>query len=68
MAHNEHNKPRKKEGFFLIILGAFIFITAPTYLKDSPELGMIAIIAGFIVGGIGFYLNFIKGKTKGSGR
>ncbi len=60
MAHREHNRSRKSGAFFLIILGALIFITAPLYLSDSPELGMAAIVFGFIVGGLGFYLNFFK--------
>ena len=60
MAHREHNRSRKSGAFFLIILGALIFITAPLYLGDSPELGMAAIVFGFIVGGLGFYLNFFK--------
>jgi len=41
-----------------------VFITAPTYLSDSPELGFAAIIFGFLVGGIGFYLNFFKRRKK----
>ncbi|MFQ6024997.1 MAG: hypothetical protein ACE5JT_00575 [Nitrosopumilaceae archaeon] len=64
MAHNEHNKPRRSGGFFLIIFGALLFILVPTYLKDSPELGIAAIVFGFIVGGLGFYLNFIRGRKK----
>jgi hypothetical protein len=63
LVHREHNKPRSK-GFFLIILGAILFIIAPTYLADSSELGLIAIIFGFLLGGIGFYLNFLKGRKK----
>ena len=59
MAHNAHNK-RKSGGFLLIIFGALIFFLAPTYLADSPDLGIIAIIFGFIIGGIGFYLNFLR--------
>ena len=62
MAHREHNKNRRSGGFFLIILGAIVFVTAPTYLAESPELGMLAILFGFVVGGIGFYFQFIKGK------
>ncbi|MEX0657460.1 MAG: hypothetical protein WD154_07955 [Nitrosopumilaceae archaeon] len=60
MAHSEHNKPRKSGGFFLIILGALIFILAPMTLSESPQTGIGFIVLGFIVGGIGFYLNFIK--------
>ncbi len=63
MAHSAHNKSRSG-GFFLIILGALIFITTPIYLSEQPELGIIAIIFGFLVGGLGFYLNFVKGKRR----
>ncbi len=64
MAHKDHNKPRKSGGFFLIIFGALLFILAPTYLIDSPELGIVSIVFGFVIGGLGFYLNFIKGRGK----
>ena len=33
MVHGDHNKNRSG-GFFLIILGALIFITSPLYLAD----------------------------------
>ena len=54
MAHNEHNKP-KRSGLFLIVLGAVLLIVAPTQYPDSQELGMLALIGGFIMGGLGFY-------------
>ena len=59
MAHREHNK-RRSGGFFLIILGALIFVTAPIYLSESPEFGIAAIVFGFAVGGVGFYINFLR--------
>lgn len=62
MAHNEHNKPRRSGGFFLIILGALLFIVSPTYFHDDPGTGTAFIIFGFIIGGIGFYLNFVKNR------
>ena len=37
MVHGDHNKNRSG-GFFLIILGALIFITSPLYLADSPQI------------------------------
>jgi len=64
MVHSEHNRQRKSGGFFLIIFGALIFILAPTYLTDPPELGTVAIISGFLIGGIGFYLSFVRGRIK----
>ena len=63
MAHDEHNK-RKSGGFLLIILGALIFFLAPTYLTDSPELGGAAIAFGFIIGGIGFYMTFLRKRKR----
>ena len=63
MVHGDHNKNRSG-GFFLIIFGALLFISSPLYLADSPALGGAAIVFGFIVGGLGFYMNFIRGKGK----
>jgi hypothetical protein len=60
MAHSEHNKPRKSGVFVLIIFGALIFVLAPTMLRDTPELGFVAIVFGFIIGGLGFYLRFVR--------
>jgi vacuolar-type H+-ATPase subunit I/STV1 len=62
MAHSEHNKQRKSGGFFLIIFGAILFMLVPWQLSDSPELGFAAIVFGFIIGGIGFYIQFVKGR------
>ena len=63
MAHREYNK-KSSGGFFMIILGALLFMLAPWQLSDSPELGGVAIIFGFIIGGIGFYIQFVKGKSR----
>ncbi len=63
MAHDEHNR-RRSGGFFLIILGALIFVTAPLYLADSPELGAAAIAFGFLVGGLGFYMTFLRRRSR----
>jgi hypothetical protein len=60
MVHDEHNKPKKSGNFFLIILGAVLLIVAPTIYPNEPELGFLAFVFGFIIGGIGFYLRFIK--------
>lgn len=60
MAHNEHNKPKKSGAFFLIIFGALLFIVAPTWFADRPEIGLLTIILGFAVGGLGFYLRFVR--------
>lgn len=60
MVHDEHNKPKKSGNFFLIILGALLLIIAPTIYPETPELGFLAFVGGFIIGGIGFYLRFVK--------
>ena len=61
MVHNEHNKP-KRSGLFLIVFGAVLLIVAPTQYSGSQELGMMALIGGFIMGGLGFYLKYVKKK------
>ena len=60
MAHRAPGRSRGSGGFFLILLGALMFITAPLYLQDSPWLGAAAIGFGFAVGGLGFYLRFVR--------
>lgn len=60
MAHNEHNKPKKSGGFFLVIFGALLLIIAPTIYPQAASLGILAFIAGLIIGVLGFYLRFIK--------
>lgn len=64
MAHDEHNKPKKGSTFFLIIFGALLFVIAPTFLADEPEFGAVAIISGFLIGGLGFYLHFVRSRKK----
>lgn len=60
MAHSEHNKPRKSRAFLLIILGAVLFIISPTWFANRPEIGFSMIALGFVIGGLGFYLRFIR--------
>jgi len=62
MVHNEHNKPKRSSSLLLIILGAILFMIGPTQYQNSPELGILALVSGFILGGIGFYLKYVKGK------
>jgi hypothetical protein len=64
MYHNEHNKPKRSTSLFLIVFGAVLFMVGPTQYQESPELGMLALVSGFILGGIGFYLKYVKGKIK----
>ncbi|HUT06949.1 MAG TPA: hypothetical protein VMW74_09740 [Nitrosopumilaceae archaeon] len=64
MAHDQHNKSRNNGGFALIILGALLLYLAPNIYPTSPELGILALVGGIIVGSIGFYLKFIRNKEK----
>ena len=61
MAHNEHNRPKQSSGAFaLIILGALLLFIAPTIHGDTPDLGVASLVFGIIIGGIGFYLRFVR--------
>jgi len=64
MAHDQHNKSRRSGGFALIILGALLLFLAPNINPTNPELGFLALVGGIIIGGIGFYLRFIKNREK----
>ena len=63
MAHSEHNRSKKSGGFFLILLGALLFFLAPIFLMGTTE-GFVLIILGFIVGGIGFYLKYVRKERR----
>ena len=62
MAHSEHNRP-KGSGIILIAIGILIFIFAPGYFKQNTAGGLGVIILGFVLGGIGFYIGFLKKRT-----
>lgn len=64
MVHSEHNRSRNSGGFALVILGALLLFLAPNIYPTMPQLGAISLVAGVIIGGIGFYLKFIKGRAK----
>lgn len=64
MAHDQHNKSRNNGGFALIILGALLLFLAPNINPTSPELGFLALVGGIFIGGLGFYLKFIRSKEK----
>jgi hypothetical protein len=64
MAHNQHNKSRSSGGFVLIIFGALLLFLAPNINPTSPELGMMALVGGIIIGALGFYIKFIRNKEK----
>ena len=62
MAHNEHNKPKRSGSLLLIIAGSILLMLAPTQYPTSQELGILALISGLIIGSIGFYIKFVKGR------
>ncbi len=64
MAHSEHNRSKKSGGFVLIIFGALLLFLAPNIHPTSPELGVMALIGGIIIGGTGFYIRFIKNRPR----
>ena len=59
MAHNEYNRPRGS-GIILIAIGILIFVFAPGYIKNNIVLGVAIVVIGFLLGGIGFYISFVK--------
>ena len=64
MAHNEHNRQKKGGGFFLIIFGALLLFLAPNLHTDNPELGIVCLVSGILVGAVGFYTRFIKKQKR----
>ncbi len=64
MVHGEHNRSRNSGSFALIIFGALMLFLAPNIHPEMPDLAIMAFVTGIIVGGIGFYLKFLKGRIK----
>ena len=64
MVHGEYNKSKNNGGFALIILGALLLFLAPNIYQDMRELGTMSLIGGIIIGSIGFYLKFFRGRVK----
>ncbi len=64
MAHSEHNRP-KGSGMVLIAIGILIFVFAPRYFKNDIIAGLAIIIFGFSIGGLGFYISFVRKKRRG---
>lgn len=61
MVHDAHNR-RVGSGMFMILVGCFLFIVGPLYLIETPGLGAAAIVAGFAIGGLGFYVRYRAAK------
>jgi len=64
MVHGEHNKSKNSGGFALIILGALMLIVGPQEAIVPKSLSVIVWVGGIIIGGIGFYLKFLKNRVK----
>ena len=64
MVHGEHNKSRNSGGFALIILGALMLIVGPQEAIVPKSLSVIVWVGGIAIGGIGFYLKFVKTRVK----
>ncbi len=63
MVHSEHNRSRGGSWFALIIFGAIMLFLAPTIYSDEPEMGMTAFVAGLGIGGLGFFLRFVRRRA-----
>ena len=64
MVHSEHNRSKNSGGFAMIILGALLLIIGPQEAIVPKSLSVIVWIGGISIGGIGFYLKFIKNRVK----
>ncbi len=64
MVHGEYNKSKNSGGFALIILGALLLIVGPQEAIIPKSLSVIVWVGGMLIGGIGFYLKFIKNRIK----
>lgn len=64
MAHSEHNRSKRGGAFALIIFGALLLFAAPNIYDEFPEMAVAALVGGFVIGGIGFYLNFRSRKGR----
>jgi len=68
LVHDEHNRSKKGGSFFLVIFGALLLIIAPTIYPGDQTLGVLSFVSGFIIGGLGFYIRFIKKTSRNSSR
>jgi len=64
MAHSKHNKSKNSTGFALIIFGALLLFLAPNIYPSNRDLGLISLIGGITIGGIGFYLKFVRSRER----
>lgn len=66
--HSEHNRSRAGGWFAMIILGALLLFLAPGIYLETPDLGVAALVGGLVIGGLGFYLRFVRRRSSGSDR
>ncbi|KAF6244700.1 hypothetical protein [Nitrosopumilus sp. b2] len=64
MVHSEHNRSKNSGGFALIILGALLLIIGPQEAIVPKSMSIATWIVGLIIGGLGFYLKFLRGRAK----
>ena len=64
MAHSEYNRSKNSGGFALIILGALLLFLAPQEPVIESGLNVAAWIGGIIIGGVGFYIKFVRGRVR----
>ena len=62
MVHSAHNRSRSGSWFALIIFGAIMLFLAPAIHPDAPEMGVAAFVVGLVVGGLGFFLRFVRNR------
>ena len=60
--HSAHNRTKSGSWYALIILGAILLFLAPAIHPDEPELGIMSFAAGLVIGGLGFFLRFVRGR------
>jgi len=64
MVHGDHNKSRNNGSFAMIILGALMLIIGPQEEIIPKSLNVFVWVVGIIIGSIGFYLKFFRGRIK----
>jgi len=64
MVHGDHNKSRNNGSFAMIILGSLMLIVGPQEAIIPKSVSVMVFFGGIIIGSIGFYLKFFRGRIK----
>jgi len=64
MVHGDHNKSKNNGSFAMIMCGALLLFLAPQEGTINAGLNIIAWVGGIIIGSVGFYLRFFRGRKK----